>query len=68
VSGKVEITREAFDQGGNPQMSGLIWRQMTRGYYEALEAYASPSWSPRPRRSRTSPSPPRRRTARSTRR
>jgi hypothetical protein len=40
VSGKVEITREAFDQGGNPQMSGLIWRQMTRGYYEALEAYA----------------------------
>lgn len=40
VSGKVEITREAFDQGGNPQMSGLIWRQMTRGYFEALEAYA----------------------------
>jgi hypothetical protein len=40
VSGKVEITREAFDQGGNPQMSGLIWRQMVRGYYEALEAYA----------------------------
>lgn len=40
VSGKVEITREAWDQGGNPQMSGLIWRQMTRGYYEALEAYA----------------------------
>jgi HK97 family phage prohead protease len=40
VSGKVEITREAWDQGGNPQMSGLIWRQMYRGYYEALEAYA----------------------------
>jgi hypothetical protein len=40
VSGKVEITREAFDQGGNPQMSGLIYRQMTRGYFEALEAYA----------------------------
>jgi hypothetical protein len=40
VSGKVEITREAWDQGGNPQMSGLIWRQMTRGYFEALEAYA----------------------------
>jgi hypothetical protein len=39
VSGKVEITREAFDQGGNPQMSGLIWRQMVRGWYEALEAY-----------------------------
>lgn len=41
VSGKVEVTREAWDQGGNPQMSGLIWRQMTRGYYEALEAYAA---------------------------
>jgi HK97 family phage prohead protease len=39
VSGKVEVTREAYDQGGNPQMSGLIYRQMTRGYYEALEAY-----------------------------
>jgi hypothetical protein len=41
VSGKVEITREAFDQGGNPQMSGLIYRQMTRGYYEALEAFVT---------------------------
>ena len=39
VSGKVEITREAFDQGGNPQMSGLIFNQMRRGYYEALEAF-----------------------------
>jgi HK97 family phage prohead protease len=38
VSGKVEITREAWDQGGNPQMSGLIWRQMEKAYYEALEA------------------------------
>lgn len=40
LSGKVEITREAFDQGGNPQMSGLIWRQMTRAWYEGLEAFA----------------------------
>jgi hypothetical protein len=40
LSGKVEITREAFDQGGNPQMSGLIWRQMVRAWYEGLEAYA----------------------------
>jgi Phage portal protein len=39
VSGKVEVLREALDQGGNPQMSGLIWKQMTRAYYEALEAY-----------------------------
>ena len=40
VSGKVEITREAWDQGGNPQMSGLIWRQMQRAWFEALEARA----------------------------
>lgn len=40
VSGKVEITRETWDQGGNPQVSNLIWRQMTRAWYEALEASA----------------------------
>ncbi|MFG1800198.1 phage portal protein [Micromonospora carbonacea] len=40
VSGKVEITREAWDQGGNPQLSGIIWRQMVRAWYEALEAAA----------------------------
>lgn len=40
VSGKVSITREAWDQGGNPQLSGLIWRQMVRAWYEALEASA----------------------------
>lgn len=40
VSGKVEITRESWDQGGNPQMSGLIWRQMTKAWFEALEARA----------------------------
>jgi hypothetical protein len=38
LSGKVEMTREVFDQGGNPQASGLIWRQMVRGWYEGLEA------------------------------
>lgn len=37
VSGKVEITREAFDQGGNPQLSTILWRQMVRAYTEALE-------------------------------
>jgi hypothetical protein len=37
LSGKVEITREVFDQGGNPQASGLIWRQMLRGWYEGIE-------------------------------
>lgn len=38
VSGKVEITREVWDQGGNPQVSGLIWRKMVQHYYTALEA------------------------------
>jgi hypothetical protein len=38
TSGKVKIAREAWDQGGNPQMSGLIWNQMIRAWYEALEA------------------------------
>lgn len=40
VSGKVEITREVIDAGGNPQVSGLIWRQMVRAWNEALEARA----------------------------
>jgi hypothetical protein len=40
ISGKVEISREAWDQGGNPQLSGLIWRQMVRAWFEALEAAA----------------------------
>ena len=40
VSGKVTINRETWDQGGNPQISGLLWNQMTKGWYEALEAFA----------------------------
>jgi HK97 family phage prohead protease len=40
VSGKAKITRETWDQGGNPQVSNLIWRQMVRGWFEALEAAA----------------------------
>jgi HK97 family phage prohead protease len=39
VSGKMKISRETIDQGGNPQVTALIWRQMTKAYYEALEAY-----------------------------
>lgn len=38
LSGKVEMLRETFDQGGNPQASGLIWRQIVRGWYEGIEA------------------------------
>jgi HK97 family phage prohead protease len=39
-SGKAKITRETWDQGGNPQVSGLIWKQMVKGWYEGLEAAA----------------------------
>lgn len=38
LSGKAYITREVWDMGGNPAVSGLIWNQMVRGYKEALEA------------------------------
>jgi phage head maturation protease len=41
VSGKVEITREAWDQGGNPQLSTILWRQIVRAYNEALEQAAA---------------------------
>lgn len=40
ISGKVEINREVWDQGGNPQVSNLIWQKMIQGWYEALEAFA----------------------------
>jgi hypothetical protein len=40
VSGIVNITREAWEQGGNPQLSGIVWRQMTKAWFEALEAAA----------------------------
>ena len=41
VSGRVEITREAWDQGGNPQLSVILWRQIVREYYEELEQAAA---------------------------
>lgn len=40
VSGKAKISRETWDQGGNPQIGNLIWRQMQKAWYEALEAAA----------------------------
>lgn len=40
VSGRVEITREVWDQGGNPQVSALIWNRMKYEYFKALEAKA----------------------------
>lgn len=36
--GKVEITRQTVRRGGNPQISGIIWDQMLREYYEDREA------------------------------
>jgi phage head maturation protease len=40
LSGKVKISRETWDQGGNPQVGNLIWRQMVKGWFEGLEAAA----------------------------
>ncbi|MGL5911664.1 MAG: phage portal protein [Phycicoccus sp.] len=40
ISGKAKITREVWDQGGNPQVSNLIWQKMVQGWYESLEARA----------------------------
>lgn len=40
LSGKAKISRETWDQGGNPQIGSLIWNQMVKGWYEALEAAA----------------------------
>lgn len=40
LSGKAKISRETWDQGGNPQISNLIWRQMQKAWFEALEAAA----------------------------
>lgn len=40
LSGKVEISREVIDQGGNPQVSQIIWRQIQRDWAETLEAKA----------------------------
>lgn len=37
VSGKVHITREVGDQGGNPQVSGLVWNEFDRSFKIALE-------------------------------
>lgn len=41
VSGEYSVTREVVDAGGNPQVSGLIWRQAQRLYVENMEAKAA---------------------------
>lgn len=37
VSGRVHITREVGDQGGNPNVSGLVWSEFERSLSIALE-------------------------------
>lgn len=37
VSGEVFITREVADQGGNPQVSQLIWNRVQYDYLQAME-------------------------------
>ena len=37
VWGKVEVTRQAWRAGGSPQLSGILWDQMLREYYEDRE-------------------------------
>lgn len=37
LSGKLEINREVWDQVGNPSISGLVWNEIRRAYYEGLE-------------------------------
>lgn len=41
VSGKVSVSREVIDMGGNPATSNLIWQRMVRSYEEAREAAAA---------------------------
>ncbi|WP_062208829.1 hypothetical protein [Demequina oxidasica] len=41
VSGLAEVTREVVDAGGNPQVSALLWTQMTRAYANAIEMKAA---------------------------
>jgi HK97 family phage prohead protease len=38
VWGKVEIQRQAWRLGGSPQLSGILWDQMLREYYEDRES------------------------------
>lgn len=37
LSGKIEINREVWDQGGSPQADQIIWAEMLGGYFEAIE-------------------------------
>lgn len=41
LSGKIEVNREAWDQGGSPSLSQAIMASMRRAWYEGLETYAA---------------------------
>lgn len=38
LSGKIEVNREVWDQGGSPQADGIIWAEMQNAWAEAREA------------------------------
>lgn len=38
LSGKVSVSREVIDMGGNPAVSNLIWQRMVRSWDEGLES------------------------------
>lgn len=40
-SGRFGLTREVIDQGGNPQVSGMIWNKVLRTHRLELEAIAA---------------------------
>ncbi len=40
-SGRFGLTREVIDQGGNPQVSGMIWNKVLRTHRLKLEAIAA---------------------------
>lgn len=38
LSGKAKISREVWDMGGSPGVGDIIWRRITRDWFETLEA------------------------------
>lgn len=41
ISGRIFLTREVVDQGGNPNVSGLIWSKFQRVFRQTLEQRAA---------------------------
>ena len=38
LSGKAKISRQVWDMGGTPGLSDVLWRRITRDWYETIEA------------------------------